>query len=61
MTLLISRFESTENPKEKELMGAKSIVLDLCEALNNEHDKKSYTYIYCPVIMFDVNLPIVEN
>ena len=26
MTLLISRFESTENPKEKELMGAKSII-----------------------------------
>ena len=34
MTLLISSFESTENPKEKELMGAKSIVLDLREALN---------------------------
>ena len=26
MTLLISRFEPTENPKEKELMGAKSII-----------------------------------
>ena len=29
MTLLISRFESTENPKEKELMGAKSVIWPL--------------------------------
>ena len=51
MTLLISSFELTENPKEKELMGAKSLYIYIYIYI--------YIYMQCPVIMFDVNLSII--